>query len=132
MNLRCAGVSSVAVRREVVALDHTLERLAVNVQEPRGGLFVAARVGEDARDIAPFDFGERRPFSRLFRPALADDVACGRVVGGFGPVLFAYAFGQIVRADCVVAQGCGAHDGIFKFAYVAGPSIVFEHMRGVA
>src|SRR5947209_9215125 len=51
---------SCAVGVEFVTLDHTLQRRAVNTEDARGGLLVAARAREDARDVLPLKFRERQ------------------------------------------------------------------------
>src|SRR5579885_386476 len=65
-------------RVEVVALDHALQRRAVNAEDARGGLLVAARAGEDARDVPPFKLGERE--QRLF-VRVRSGGRCRRVCG---------------------------------------------------
>src|SRR2546423_14629402 len=68
----CSFLARAVLDVDVVALDHAFERLSVNAEDARGGRLVAARVREDARDVAPLDPGERGPFfprGRQARPA---------------------------------------------------------------
>src|SRR2546423_7658529 len=104
----------------MVAFNHALEGLAVDAEQPRGGLLVAARMREHARDVATLDLRERRPF---FVTLL--DVQPGgsvRFIQGRTAEV-AYTLGQVFGAHRGIAEGCGAHDGVLQLAYVAGPVI---------
>src|SRR5205085_12379292 len=57
----CRFLACAVLDVDAVALDHAFERLAVNAEDARGGLLVAAGVRKDARDVAPLYLGERGP-----------------------------------------------------------------------
>jgi hypothetical protein len=102
-----------------VTLDHTLEGCAVNTEQTRGCLFVAARVCEHALDVAALDDCEREQiftgFAFMRRARLLSCLKNRRVLRA------AYAFGQIFGAHNAITERDGTHHSVFQFAYVAGP-----------
>src|SRR2546421_5829344 len=119
----CSFLACAVLDVDVVALDHAFERLAVNAEDARGVLLVAARVREDARDVAPLDLGERGPFFARGRQVR---LGGGRLFFLLRRSVVAHALRQVFGPHDVAAQGDGTHHSVLKLAHVAGPCVLFE------
>src|ERR1044072_3397837 len=113
---------SLTVEVEAVALNHALEGRAVDAEQTRGGLLVAARVGEHARDVASLQLREREERLVGWRrwSVVRVGLVRGRVVGAEGCGTFvrrsglAHALWQVFGTNEGGAEGDRADDGGFK------------------
>src|SRR5216683_2015066 len=113
----------------LVALNHAVERLAIDTEHASGRLLVARGVDQYPSDIASFDRRQQRPFFRVYRWSIRRLVRL--VLGQVRVAIIANAFRQILDSDHSITHRGGADYCVLKLANVSRPWILIEQAHSL-